>query len=339
MTRALIEALVRKTLRDMKDSPERSMRNFIDLGVHFTDGRFKDEFLKSVQELLQDENSAYYKLATDAIHHTDHENLLTFGMNVCYDSCTRGAETIRRIEASDGFNIPWTLYLKINDNGYALWKPIYEKAITQGKKLGIHTYLLFSTAHHEQILPLIKNNKNCAFVLLCKPETITEKLLDELVGYNNLMLCVEFCEETDETARAAALLRERNMLYSVYIKYNDETAHRITEDYPWCETEVLHTPLTVTIPSASCSEATRSAVYKTVYTVRNAQKYATVPWDGYADNRFIDSVISDDSLMAGFDEQGYQHTVDGCQMEDALNLCKTELRDILERAFPKRTLG
>ena len=51
MTRALIETLARKALRDMKDSPERSMRNFVDLGVHFTEGRFKEDFLMALQEI------------------------------------------------------------------------------------------------------------------------------------------------------------------------------------------------------------------------------------------------------------------------------------------------
>ena len=339
MTRALIETLARKALRDMKDSPERSMRNFVDLGVQFTEGRFKEEFLNTVQELLQDENSAYYKLATDAIYHTEHENLLTFGLNICYDSCTVGAKTIQRIEANEGFYVPWTLYIKVNDEAYSTWKPIYEKTVKHGKKLGIHTYLLFSRNHHEQLLPLISSNKDCAFVVFCKPETVTEKLLDDLVGCNNLMISVEFCEQTDETAHACALLRGRKMLYSIYMMYNDETAHRITEDYPWCDTEEQHAPLTITIPSSTCSKSVSNAVYNIVYKVRKAQRYATVPWDGYTDNRFIDSVISDCALMAGFDEQGYLHTVEGCKKNDNLNLLKAELKDILRRAFPKKALG
>ena len=339
MTRALIETRARQALRDMKDSPERSMRNFVDLGVHFTEGRFKEDLLVTLQELLQNENSAYYKLVTDTIHHTESENLLTFGMNVCYDSCTSGAETIRKIEANEGFDIPWTLFVKINNEEYSLWTPIYEKTVAHGKKLGIHTYLLFSRNNHEQLLPLISENKDCAFVVLCEPKTVTEKLLDDFVGCNNLMLSVAFSEKTDETARACTLLRERKMLYSIHMMYNDDTAQCITEDYPWCDTEAQHAPLTITIPSISCSETVRNAVYNTVYKVRKAQRYATVPWDGYTDNRFIDSVISDCALMAGFDEQGYLHTVEGCKKDDTLNLLKAELKDILRRAFPKRHFG
>ena len=69
MNRTLIETLARKTLKDMKDSPERSMRNFIDLGILFTGGRFKDEFLESVQAYSE----LYEKHPDWVLRHEDFE--------------------------------------------------------------------------------------------------------------------------------------------------------------------------------------------------------------------------------------------------------------------------
>ena len=338
MNRTLIETLARKTLKDMKDSPERSMRNFIDLGILFTGGRFKDEFLESVQELLQDEQSAYYQLARDIIYHVEDEHLLTFGMNIGYEGCTSGAKIIRKIEAAEVFDIPWSLYLKIDDEEYKLRKTVYDTTIKCGKKLGIHTYLLLSDRHHEKLLPLISKNKDCNFVLFCEPETINDFILDEMVGTPNLMFVVRYNETSDDTAHACALLRERDMMYSVYLRYTDNDSERITEDYPWCDTEVMHSMLTIALPAVSCSKAIRQKVYDTIYKVRRTQRYATVPWDGYKDNCYIDSVISERACITGFDEQGFLYTESGCKREDCFNLFHNDLKDILKRAFPKTTL-
>ena len=58
ISRILIETVVRKTLRDMKDSPERSTRNLVDMALHFSSGHFQREFFEMAQEMLQNEHSA-----------------------------------------------------------------------------------------------------------------------------------------------------------------------------------------------------------------------------------------------------------------------------------------
>lgn len=334
MNRTVIETLARKALKDMKDSPERSMRNFIDLAVLFSDGRFKDEFLCSIQELLQDENSAYYLMARDTAHHIDDESLLTFGMNIGYNSCTSGARIIRKIEKAEGFDIPWALYLEIADDLFDEHKFDYDAAIKIGKRLGIHTYLLFSDRNHEKLLPVISKNKDCAFMLLCEPETINELYLDEFVCAKNCMTAVRFNDNSDKTATACAKLRDRKMLHSTFIYYSDNDS-QITEDYPWCETEQMHSVLTMAIPTQYCSETVRKTISQTVYKARMAQRYTTVPWDGYEDNSYIDSVISERACVTGFDRNGCLYTAEGCQTGDDFNLFKSDLKDILKRAFPK----
>ena len=40
----LIESVVRRTVQKLHDSPEREIRNLIDLGLSFADGRFQENF-------------------------------------------------------------------------------------------------------------------------------------------------------------------------------------------------------------------------------------------------------------------------------------------------------
>ena len=106
MSRILIETTVRQTLKGLQDDPKRSIRNVVDMALHFSDGRFQSRFFRTAQTMLEHEDSAYYALVEDAANHIDPEHLVTFGMNLGYNSCTWGAQRIRTNEAQLGFNIP-----------------------------------------------------------------------------------------------------------------------------------------------------------------------------------------------------------------------------------------
>ena len=72
----LIESVVRRTVQKLHDSPEREIRNLIDLGLSFADGRFQRKFLKASQKMLRNEKSAYYPLIKDVVSHVDEERLV-----------------------------------------------------------------------------------------------------------------------------------------------------------------------------------------------------------------------------------------------------------------------
>ena len=115
INRILIETAVKRALRDMDEAPERAARNLVDLGMNFSGGRFQKRFLGTAREMLRNEDSAYYQVIRDIITHVDREILLDFGINLGYNSCTKGAEAIRSLEAQKGFNIPWSLSLALDE--------------------------------------------------------------------------------------------------------------------------------------------------------------------------------------------------------------------------------
>lgn len=97
-SRIIIETIVKRTLKNIKDAPDRSIRNLIDMALHFSGGRFQRNFFEIAQTMLENENSPYYGLIEDVVTHIDDKSLLRFGMNVGYNSCTIGAKKIREIE-------------------------------------------------------------------------------------------------------------------------------------------------------------------------------------------------------------------------------------------------
>jgi len=46
MSRIIIETIVKKALKYIKHSPERGLRNLIDMALQFSEGRFQKNFLR-----------------------------------------------------------------------------------------------------------------------------------------------------------------------------------------------------------------------------------------------------------------------------------------------------
>ena len=86
--RISIENIVHKAFMDIEEDPRRGLRNLVDLGVNFAKGRFQKPFLRTIQNMLEDEDSAYYTLLEQLLKNTTPAHLSTFGINVGYNSCT-----------------------------------------------------------------------------------------------------------------------------------------------------------------------------------------------------------------------------------------------------------
>lgn len=332
MNKIIIEAIVRKALKDMKDSPERSIRNLVDMGLNFAVGETQKSFFQAVQEMLQNENSAYYRLIQDIANNVDSERLLRFGMNIGYNSCTKGSSGIRRIESEENFNIPWALFLELNGRKLDLLKDAYLSTFKQGEILSIFTYILMSDCYTNEVISLIAEHSDDAFVLCCPPKEITESVLDEAMTINNIMFAVSYEEGVEKACR---MLRDRNMLYSVYVTYSEKDFDNIAGGELFAETEVLHPVLTIMHADKGCPVAVRKKIYDELIRIRKQSKYSTIPWESFFDNCVIDGIISNDECIAGFDADGYLYTYNGKNICKELNLFSNSLKEILRSSFPK----
>ena len=140
LARTIIETMLNKALRDIERDPDRSIRNLIDLGINFAKGRFQQEFLHVLQEMMKNEQSAYYTLVKNVVSDTDHRRLMTIGMNIGFQACTVGATLIRDNEERLHFNIPWIYQVNFGEKGLPCED--LDKLIRQGKELGTFIYLL-----------------------------------------------------------------------------------------------------------------------------------------------------------------------------------------------------
>lgn len=331
----LIETTLRKTISDIKDSPKRSIRNLVDLGLNFTSGGFEKPFFEMIQKLLQNEHSPYYDLVSDTVYNVNTDKLVTFGMNVGFNSCVKGSKIIREIEEKEKYNIPWCVMLEIDGKRYPVNEKKYLDLIEQGRNIGIFTWLIFSERNLKLVLSLAEMNSDSAFVYFCNEEDINASVLDEAEKLNNIMFAVKSNEDMSGTL---AMLREKQMLYSVYLPYSENEVSLITSGEIYEGIENMHPIFTVLLPVKECSQYSREKIKDFVTKVRKNQDFRTVLWDIYSDCKLVDSVISDDSCFAAFDKNGNLHTEKDCKYEN-FNIFEMTLVQIFKMSFPKSYLS
>ncbi|MBQ2785311.1 MAG: hypothetical protein IJF02_02245 [Oscillospiraceae bacterium] len=331
-SRILIQTTVRKAIRDIRETPQRSTRNLIDMALHFSNGRFQQEFFQMAQKMLSDERSAYYTLLQDLATHVDEEKLLTFGMNVGYNSATFGAKRIRQLEETDGYNIPWTLCLELNRASFAGQEERYHTLIEAGEEMGIFTWMLFSHSCAADCIELAVRHPNSAFVLFCDHGEINWPLIDCASDLNNLMLAVPMDENAELTCD---LLREAGILYSVYTFYGEDDLKRIQSGDLFCDMEQLHPVFSAFIPKPGCPQSVQMLAYEAIHAARMAQTHATMLWELQRDCMVVDRIISGDGCWAGFDAEGMFHGIDENGKKQTFTVTDPSLEALFKQAFPK----
>lgn len=335
-SRILIETMVRKTLREIEHFPERSIRNLVDMALHFSKGRFQQNFFSMAQTMLKNERSAYYKLIQDIVTHVEQDHLVTFGMNLGYNSCTAGAKTIRQIEAVQGFNVPWSIALEIEPAVFRTQLGRYHALIAQGEQLGIYTWMLFAQDIPRELLFLIESHSDSSFILFCDPLDLSTPVLEYAAELHNLMLAVRY---DTGVAEACTLLRATRLLYAVYYPYSAADEPLLTSGELFRTVEPMHPAFTALLPAMDCPITTCHTVYQAVKRAREQQIYQTIPFELFLDCSRIDGIVSDDACAVGFDRAGTLYTHHTRRAEPHFNLLQSDLRTILQKAFPKKEMS
>ena len=329
MKRVLVESAVGKMLDNFQTAPEREIRNLVDMGLNFAEGRFQKQFLQTAQRMLRDPKSAYYELVKRIVSRVDRERLVTFGMNVGYNGCTQGARRIRTLERERGFNIPWALNLEPGEETLREDPAFYPGLVSQGRALGIYTYLLFAPEDAALALPLMEGEKDCAFLLFLSAGQLTGPLRERLWDIKNVMVSIRWGREAIPVCRE---LQEAGFLTAVHFPYSKEDAEEILSD-AWLEALAPARPAFAFLRAeAGCPQEVQSRVYRYVRSVRDSQRYPVALMDLKQDSLLFDRIISDDAGIAGFDKKGCLWTVEGpCPGEEG-NIFRHSLEEIL-RAF------
>ena len=327
----LISSVVKRTLNDIKNNLERSIRNLIDMALQFSKGRFQQKFFSTVQTMLCNKNSAYYDLARDIVSYVDISRLYTFSMNLGYNSFTQGINLIRKNEKKLGCNIPWALAIQIDLQQFN--KKRYHKVIDMGEELGIYTCMLFCKGHTNRALNLAKEHKNSAFFIFCDTNDITPAFIEEAAEINNIMPVVRFDENT---AHIYTPMRNTGIPFSVWYSYGQNDIETIINGDLFYSAQQLSPVFTALLPEPNCTDSMQRLAHQTVIKERNEQNYRTILFEMQGDMELIDEIISADSCPAYFDSNGFINDWSGPINCEHNNLFEGKLSDIFISAYPKK---
>lgn len=329
-SRVLVQTVVQKALGDIRESPERGIRNLVDMARQFSKGQFQHVFFAVAQAMLENENSAYYRLVYDMVSHVDVDRLVTFGMNLGYNGCTMGVKRIRESETQLNCVIPWTVLWNVDDKAYGEHQQAYHTAIASGENLGIYFWTLFPSGEPARILPLIHAHQDSAFALFCQPESITPHFIAVASEVKNLMPVVRYNEQDTQ---AFALLRDAGMLYSAYYPYALQDLAAIISGDLFCSIQQVHPAFSVFAAGSDCTEDARILAHQAIQKARDEQQYQTMLWEMNVDSRQIDRVISNNDCMILFDKAGDLWQYSGAWLKKPYNLFDTSLEYVFEQAL------
>lgn len=248
MSKILIETVVKTTLNNLKDDPERSIRNLVDMALRFSDNQFQQDFFQVAQTMLKNESSPYYALVRDLISYADTDRLLQFGMALGYNSCTCGAQQIRSNEKRLGHNIPWTVLLQMDAGSQERFTQ-YDAVISEGEGLGVYTWMLFAPSAPEATLDLIRNHPDSAFFFFYEPQAQSASLIDGFSELKNLMPLLRYREEY---AEGYARLRTLGIPYCVYYPYGQDDMAAICDGDLFVSIQQTGAVFTALIPRRDC---------------------------------------------------------------------------------------
>ena len=328
----LIETVVANKLKDMKKYPGRAARNLIDLGLLFSNGNFQNAFFSSAQTMLQNEDSPYYKLIDNVVNNVDNQRLLTFGMNLGYNSFKYGSKVIRKNEKKLNCFIPWEITLHIDDFSFKNNNQRYDKLISDGEKLGIYSWVIFLDKPFSDFLELAKKHPDSVFFIILEnldenkqtiQNEIDEKFLDCVEELENIMLIIELDKKNRHVYKN---IKRRKLLYSVYYYYSQKNIDLILDGSILRFAEQFDPFFTIFISEPYCNDNLRKMVYKVSEQTRSEQRYSTIAWELFYNNAYIDKIISSKSQLISFDHSGNLCSVDGKKIchENIIKSVKTE---------------
>lgn len=327
LTRLLIESAVDRALRDMERDSHRTIRNLLDLALTFSKGSFERHFFTLCQQMLEDESSPYYQLLDRALRTCDRQTLKTFGMNVGYEGCSKGARRIREVEAAGGFNVPWALTIQAGAQG--LSRIYIQRMVTEGTDLGIHVYLLQDNQLEQEALEqLLQDNPACAFTILTTGARGADWNLSSLSRFHNLLFSVDARQPLAlELCRA---LEEARMPCAVHLGYSDQAASELS-----AQLEQVRSlgSLVVLLYADGAGPETRHAVYRRVVEARTARTYPFGLMELTEDLLAIDRIISDDPCSLAFLADGRAMTAAG---PAPVSIRTATLTQVLQAVLPKR---
>jgi hypothetical protein len=324
--RAIIRSAIARGIQEIQDNPQRGARKLVDLGSHFSRGRFQKRVFREMQDELVNPESAYFALVTNLVQRVDAPYIERLGINIGFNSWTHGAAMIRENERKKGYNIPWCLVLnQTQEIRYDL-----DDLMRQGEALGIFCYCVFAgdLEQTEALCAAFHKHRDSAVLLLLPDAQLPRVNIESL---DNVML---FLPQSDaRTQESAQALAQHRCLYGLWTRYG--SAKPIVDGGLERAAVDLGAPIAVAVPEREADPETREAVRRYACCAREKKTIPALLVDLYPTIEEVDRIISVEPCMLGVEPDGTVFTAKG--RNEKIDVCRISLDDVLLCTMPRVT--
>ncbi len=227
---------------------------------------------------------------------------LNYGINLTFESWTRGAAVIRGLEAKENRNIPWCMTLYTARAGQQMPIDTAKGIIEQGMPLGIMSWALMEEDGRSDVLrTLCDQFPNCAFTAFLPDEKVTDAFLCDLQGVDNLALVAT---SKGGTFASYDLLRKHRRLFGLCREVDAPCAERMLKQQDLRLQSAPEAPILFFQYAEDCPEEVRSRLTAYIKEQKVRPDHPVFPIDLSRDISRVDEIISDDACRLSLAADG-----------------------------------
>lgn len=306
ITTAMIDNIAEHKISEMTKNPKKVLKELLHFSAYFSNARFKVPISSIIQYLLLNEDSQYYALIRHLLTNTSHSAIKNLGINIGYNSWTKGAQTIRETSQKTGYCIPWILIFNWNPaSSCGLTIDVIEQFIQDANQMGIYSFCIRQETSHPisgEIFNLFSNHPDSTFFWFLPNQLLAPAYLDMIRSSENVLAILNgdgsFCQQNTSG------LSDRNSLYGISYSY-DSFPELQTNDSWLTYYDSYHSPLIVMTPDNSCDIQTQKQMASYVHESRLKQRYPYLLWDLYSDIRRISQIITGEDCCIEIASDGH----------------------------------
>ena len=258
--RKAFEVVIDSLIKHVGKDPSKNMLQLINMGEKILGNAWAPAAYEKLRTAFSKEDGKWVKFGERLINEVDPFVLKQAFLTLGYEAGFRGYRTTQEMSKKYDCNIPWVILMDPTSacnmhcigcwaaeygNKYNLTYEDLDSIITQGKKLGIHAYLMTGgepLVRKKDIIKLCEKHQDCHFHCFTNGTLIDEEFCKEMLRVGNFVpsISVEGFETEndgrrgeghfDKVMHAMDLLKEHKLLFGTSICYTSKNYKTVTSD-------------------------------------------------------------------------------------------------------------
>ena len=259
-SRKALEIVVDAGIRHLGKDRQKAMNQFIDMAERFIGDTWSPEAYRQLHEQVNNTDSKWYKFVYSLYDDVAPKQMKMLALNAGYESGFVGYRATKENGEKYGCSIPWIILIDptsaCNLHCTGCWAAEYghtmsltyeeiESVIQQGRKLGIHAYVMTGgepLVRKKDIVRLAEKYQDCLFLLYTNGTLVDDEFCENMVRVGNIIVnvSIEGFKEANDSRRGegtyekilAAMdrMKAHKCLFGASICYTSQNYKTVTSD-------------------------------------------------------------------------------------------------------------